>query len=290
MILKSTGRMIAAAACLGGAMAIAPIVNASSIGVKFAETGDGYTFPTFAGTAGVTTANGGSGNYAQGNWNNLAGEEGTKITSGSLTSLTDNTGATALGAGGNDITFAYTTAHYLNATKSVTSTNNATSTPDQQLVSGAIENDEGTPATAEFSNVAPGTYSVVIYTLFQGSGAYSGGANFSINGGTAVTLLEQSGTAFSIPATTAWMSNPGATSTSSGVSNYYVFSGISPDASGNVTLSWFKNSLGGVDGNGNGLAAIQLVSATTPEPASLALLAAPAIGLLLVRRKARVTA
>lgn len=297
MILKSNGSLLAAAALFGGVMAIAGAVHATSIGVKFSETGDGLTYPSFTGTAGVTTANGGSGNYAQANWNNVAGEEGVKITSGSVATLTDSTGATALGAGGNNITFGYSTAHYFNATKSVQNgsvagtTNPATPTLDQQLVSGAIENDEGTAATATFGNVNPGSYTVVLYTVFQGSGAYSGGADFSINGGTAVTILEQSGnstasTGFDAASPTAWMSNPGASSTASAVSNYLVFTGVTPDANGNIAVSWKKDSLGGVDSYGNGVDAVQLVS--VPDPAPLVLTALGGLGLMLLRRKTRI--
>lgn len=285
---------LAAILTLGAAAATA---TAASIGVKFAETGDGDTFPTFTGTAGVTVANGGSGNYAQSNWNNVAGEEGIKGTSASGISLVDSTGAAS------SITFGYTSAHYFNATKTNEGTGSpAAPTADQELVSGALENDEGTASTATFSNVSPGTYTVVAYTVFQAataSGAYSGAATFTVNGGDSTVVLDQGGN-YGLPDSfdgttgsgpTAWMTNPNPSSTSS-PSNYVVFTNVTP-VNGQITLGWSKYTGGAFssDSTGNGVDAVQLIPAVTPEPASLGLLGVGALGLPLLagRRRSRLS-
>ncbi len=288
MSQESHVKMFALAAALGLA-AIAATASAASIGVKFAETGDGDTFPTFTGTAGVTTANGGSGNYAQSNWNNVAGEEGIKGTSASGISLVDSSGAAST------VTFGYTSAHYFNATKTNEGSGApASPTADQELVSGALENDEGTASTATFSNVSPGKYTVVAYTVFQAavaSGAYSGAATFTVNGSDSTVILDQGGN-YGLPSSfdgstgagpTAWITNPNPTSTSD-PSNYVVFSNVSPDANGNITLGWSKYTGGAFsnDGTGNGVDAVQLIPVVTPEPASLGLLGLGVLGLPLL--------
>jgi hypothetical protein len=292
-------KMFALAAAIGLG-AIAATATAASIGVKFAETGDGDTFPTFTGTAGVTVANGGSGNYAQSNWNNVVGEEGLKGVSASNIALVDSTGAAS------PITFGYTSAHYFNATKTNEGgTGPASPTADQELVSGALENDEGTPATATFSNVSPGSYTLVAYTVFQAataSGAYSGAATFTVNGSDSTVVLDQGGN-YGLPDSfdgttgagpTAWMTNPNPSSTSA-PSNYVAFTNVSPDANGNITLAWSKYTGGAFanDSTGNGVDAIQLIPAVTPEPASLGLLGLGVLSLPLIasgrRRHMRVS-
>ena len=293
MFNDSRVKIFALAAAVGMG-AIAATATAASIGVKFAETGDGDTFPTFSGTAGVTVANGGSGNYAQSNWNNVVGEEGLKGVSASGISLVDSTGAAS------NITFGYTSDHYFNATKTNEGNGSPTSpTADQELVSGALENDEGTAATATFSNVSPGTYTVVAYTVFQAAtatGAYSGAATFTVNGGDSTVVLDQGGN-YGLPDSfdgstgagpTVWMTNPNPSSTSN-PSNYVVFTGVSPDSSGNITIAWSKYTGGAFsnDSTGNGVDAIQLIPAVTPEPASLGLLGLGVLGLPLLAGRRR---
>ncbi len=281
---------LAAALCLAATAATA---TAASLGVKFAETGDGDTFPTFTGTAGVTTANGGSGNYAQSNWNNVVGEEGVKGVSGTGISLVDSTGAASA------VTFGYSAGHYFNASK--TDEGGAGPTPptaDEELVSGALENDEGTAATAEFSHVSPGSYTVVLYTVFQAassSGAYSGAATFTVNGADSTVVLDQGGNfgypnSFDAPGPTAWVTNPNPSSTSA-PSNYVVFNNVSPDSSGNITIAWSKYTGGAFssDGTGNGVDAVQLISAAVPEPASLMLMGLGALVLPMLARRKRST-
>ncbi len=291
MILKSNGSLLAAAALFGGVMAVAGAAHATSIGVQFVNASN-------TNSVALTAAQvAGAGSYAQSNWNVASSANQTSYTDaggsaayeGSLSTLTDGTtAATSVGANGGSVTFNYSDIHKFFTGYTIGASgdpSNTTTDANAILMSGAVENDtnSATKATVlEFGNVAPGSYNVVLYNVWQASNEFQA----SVNGGAPVDVWEQAGQTFGAESPNeTWVTNPNP-SASTDVSNYLVFNNISPDSNGNISLAFLKNSssLAGSEG----VNAIQLVS--TPEPAPLALLALGGLGLMLLQRKTRMPA
>ena len=290
MILKSNGSLLAAAALFGGVMAVAGAAHATSIGVQFYDTADGSNAAL---TASQTA---GYGSYAQANFNtyNASGayeSAGTYVYSGSVPTLMDSTGAASVGANGGSVTFSFANGHKFNHTsggfKSATASANAT------LTSDGIENDShgiSAATTATFGNVASGKYSVLVYIPWNIP---------TLNGNPEVTYVhltvagastqaayfnEQQASEFYSNPVFMTNPNPATPSGTANLSNYALFTGISPDANGNITISLDKPS-GTSYGPSIGMDAFQLVSAPVPEPATLALFGAAGAGLLLLSKR-----
>jgi uncharacterized protein (DUF2141 family) len=274
MILKSNGSLLAAATLFGGVMAIAGAVHATSIGVQFTETGDGKTVPVPAATSA------GYGSYAQANWNQISGPNSGSTYTGSITAPMNSAGAASTG-----ITFSYAGVHEFNQGAS----SGAPANGNEDLLSGAaVVESSSSPATLSFSGLGSGTYSLLVYTDYQGNGTNAYGAKFSVNGGSGSYVLEQDAAAFY--ATPTFTSNPAATAAGvSKVSNYLLFTNLTP-VSGTISISYEENSAVSGGTGHIGVNAIQLVTPAVPEPAPLALLAIGGLGLVLLRRKARAMA
>lgn len=146
------------------------------------------------------------------------------------------------------------------------------STPGQPswlLTSAAVV--QSTPGTFTLHNVPAGTYSLYLYGQNYDA---TRGASFNITGG--------GGTA--VGGITSTLNTGNKTSFVLG-DNYVEFTGVTPNASGDISGTWsgVTNPTSGLTGEGdfNGL---QLVSLTAPEPSTLAL-AGLGTGLLALRRR-----
>ncbi len=290
MILKSNGSVLAAAALLGGVIATAGAVHATSIGVQFYDTADGSN------AALTASQSAGYGGYAQANFNTYDGagayeSAGTYIFSGSVSTLVDSTGATSVGANGGSVTFSFANGHKFEHTSGGFKT--ATATPDTTLMSDGLENDShgiAAASTATFGNVASGKYSVLVYIpwnipLLNGNPevAY---IHLTVAGASTQSAYfnEQEASAFDSNPVFMTNPNPSSASGTADLSNYALFTGISPDANGNIVISIDKPS-GTTYGPSIGMDAFQLVSAPVPEPATLAIFGAASAGVMLLSRR-----
>ena len=290
MILKSNGSILAAAALFGGVMAVAGAVHATSIGVQFYDTADGSN------AALTPTQSAGYGAYAQANFNtyNASGayeSAGTYVFSGSISTLVDASGAASVGANGGSVTFSFANGHKFNHTSG--SFNSATATPNMTLMSDGIENDShgiSAATTATFGNVAPGKYSLLVYIpwnipTLNGNPEVTY-AQLTVTGSStqSANFNEQQASEFDSNPVFVTNPNPATPSGTTDLSNYALFTGISPDANGNITISLDKPS-GTSYGPSIGMDAFQLVSAPVPEPATLALFGAAGVGILLLSKR-----
>ncbi len=144
-------------------------------------------------------------------------------------------------------------------------------TPNFLLGEAAIVNG-GVTGTFGLGNVPAGTYNLYLY---GGNYDNTRGAAFTVSSGTAVNGLTSA-------------INSGASGNKSFVlgQNYVEFTGVTPDANGNITGTWsaVSNPNSGLSGEGdfNGL---QLVQVSVPEPTTMAMLGLGAASLLFFRRR-----
>lgn len=292
MILKSNGSLLAAAALFGGVMAVAGTVHATSIGVQFYDTADGSN------AALTASQSAGYGSYAQSNFNTYnaanASVQGSApySTYGSMSTLVSSSGAASVGANGGSVTFSFAGGHKFNHTSGVFKS--ATATANATLTSDGIENDShgiSAATTATFGNVASGEYSVLVYIPWNIPTA-SGNpevtyVHLTVAGASTQAAYFNEQQASEFYANPVFMTNPNPTTPSgtADLSNYALFTGISPDANGNITISLDKPS-GTSYQPSIGMDAFQLVSAAAvPEPATLALFGAAGAGLLLLSKR-----
>ena len=250
----SKGLTISRGSSLAALVAATVIAGASAaraatvIGVNFT----GSNFESVTGTTGVVPQSG---------WNNESGGSGTSV------AVTDSVG----GAGGS-LTWSDPSGVYAGG---------PSSTPTEELYSGWLDNTDTTGSTAttvSLSNLPSSItgsggnnpYDVYLYISDDNAGR---GGTYTVNGTSEVLISNGTYSSFA-PIT------PGASS--SGTGNYYEFTnvtGTTLNISAVVTGNGYRAPLNG----------FQVVSAAAvPEPATLGLVAAGGLGLLLVgkRRKA----
>jgi hypothetical protein len=279
MILKSNGSVLAAAALLGGVIATAGAVHATSIGVQFLDANNGF------GNNPVNGSTAGAAGYTQSVWNGISVADH----NGNTTSQTKYPWA-ATGLALNDSSGSASTITLSYSSVGTQATNTYYEYPQtppvtaqEKLLSGSIIA-FGAGGYVQFGNVPTGNYTLVAYLASQfgnGPNGTSGEvAGFSVNGGSAVQAGEQDGEDFTLSSDTFTTSS---SPTSSSTVNYLVFQNVAPDGNGNITLN-FKD----MSGTAAAIDAVQLIepaSTSTPEPATLALFAAGGLALVALKRR-----
>jgi hypothetical protein len=321
MSRKHKNRVVALlAGVAGGAFLIPAIASATMVGVQFATfggSGNGNPGPSspsspslFASqSAGLLDPANGF-NFVQPNWNVR------DITFGSASqgagvnpiAVMDSTGSNPTG-----VSYSYTTgnASVPNSVGGAFSTQEASHSADshgnfQSTLMGAfaVSSTGTTPSVFTFNHVPSGpSYDVIVYTenynlSYTNIGLVAGSGTNPITGTNSVNVLEQAGMVNAADTAqtngvfdgTTFLSAPvnasGAAPTS--VSNYVVFTGVTPDINGNIGIDWAGTNFTSPAGFAayQGIDAFQLV--TVPEPATASLLIAPALMLLGKRsRKSR---
>ncbi|HUB23826.1 MAG TPA: PEP-CTERM sorting domain-containing protein [Tepidisphaeraceae bacterium] len=143
-------------------------------------------------------------------------------------------------------------------------------------------NAEGTPTVGGPGGYGtnPTTGTDQIYVTEQagttsGSAVTTSDTNFDFDGSTFVT------------SPIAFPGNSTNATTPTAASNYAVWTGVEPDSSGNLIVSW--NKYGDLTSTPpttvEGVSAVQLIATAVPEPVSASLLAVGGLGLLLRRRE-----
>jgi hypothetical protein len=237
--------------------------RAALIGVQWNDSGNG-----FANNPLGSSLSGGAPGYVQTNWNEPSTTDhnsgNTANWSQSGIPLVDSTGAAT------GVTLAFTSLGSL-ASQTYYTYPQPTLTSNEKLTSDSIIEFGAPGGDIIFSNVASGTYSVVVYTLTE----YPSAAAFSVNGASPTFIKEENGQAFSTGGDV-WASYP---NDAVDASNYLVLGGVTP-ISGTIDLNYYE--LGGTDAVLN---AVQLVPAAVPEPASVSLLGA--VGFALIHRRGK---
>ncbi len=251
------------AAC--GAVVASGVVQANSIGLNFTG-GNGGPYPLSSGTT--------AGVVAQNNWNNLAGSSTTSPSS----NFADSTGATVSGTSatwsGADVWGTF---------------GSSQSNADLQLLNGYLDTNHNTgsnhtvtPATVTVSGIGYSSYEVIAY--FNSDHAYNGSAPAigDVNIGSTTYYYTAIGPVTSSDSHYPFTETTSTSSSVMTVADYAVFSGLT-GSSFTLTL----NPLGATGtGNNSGIAGLQIVDTTqVPEPASLGLFAAGALGLTLATRR-----
>ncbi len=236
-----------AAACAAVGTAQADVVD-----IQFAGTGYyAGAAGSFSGNEGAYTGDG----VVAPTWNVLT--VANTATSGSMSSLVASDGT------------ATTEAVSFTAAGSYDSGFQQTS-PNNNLLDGFIKS--AGPSTVTLTGLtAGGSYDLYLYG--QNGGFNNNGATFSIS----------TGTGSPITGSNAVTANPSASSgTFQENANYVIFSATA-NASGTLGVNWITTP-GKSEGDFNGLQVIS-TAAAVPEPASMGLLGAGALGLLLLGRK-----
>lgn len=188
----------------------------------------------------------------QANWNNLNGATSAAVT------LNDSTGAA-------------TTATVSWSSGNTWSNGEANGNPGNQnalLLNNYLDGGSGGVATVTLSNIPYANYSLYIYTLHDNAGQ----SDYTVNGVTQV--VQVGGTGF-------YNANGFVLDTPSTNGDYLVFSGLT---AASVTLQADLATNGNFRSPVEGL---QIVPTVVPEPSSLALLVAGAIGLTIAARRRR---
>lgn len=127
--------------------------------------------------------------------------------------------------------------------------------------------------TLTLHGVGAGSYDLYLY-----GANYDGtrGALFTVSSGTAVSGLTATTNPYS-------SSGSGPLTTFQLGVDYVEFTGVTPDANGNIAITWTQNvndPLGGGEGDFNGMSLV-----TVPEPTTMAFMGLALMGLLAVRRR-----
>ena len=237
-------------AIVGAAIATAGVAHADVVDIQFAGTG------VYAGAAGSFSGNEGAytgDGVVAPTWNVLT--VANKGTSGSMSNLVASDGT------------ATTEAVSFTASGSYDSGFQQTS-PNNNLLDGFLLS--AGPSTVTLTGLtANGNYQLYLYG--QNGGFNNNGATFSVS----------IGTGSPITGSNAVTANPSASSgTFQENANYVIFSATA-NASGTLGVNWITTP-GKSEGDFNGL---QVISTAVPEPASMGLVGAGALGLLLLGRK-----
>ncbi len=280
---------------------IASAARASLIGVQFSVLLGGGSPPTSstpsmgAATAGlVDPANGYS--FTQNHWNSaslvFAGNTSQSGVGVNPSSVVDNTGANPSG-----ISYGYTTGniHVSGSaaggfSTSISDTHNPNSaglSQDTLMHGYAVSSTGTTPSVFSFNHVPAGTYDLVAYVenyslSYTNLSLVAGSGTNPVTGTASVNVLEQGGinnALNSAPANgifdgSTFVSSPvdaASANAPTAVSNYVIFTGVTPDINGNITLNWAGTSFTSPSGYAvyQALDAVQLVS-VVPEPTGIA--------------------
>ncbi len=247
--MKNMKNTLLLAAVAAGFAAVGA-VQANVVNIQFAGTGVySGAAASYSGNEGAYTGDG----VVAPTWNVLT--VANKGTSGSMSSLVASDGT------------ATTEAVSFSASGSYDSGYNQTS-PNNSLLDGFLVTGGTVTLTGLTNN---GNYQLYLYG--QNGGYNNNGATFSIS----------TGTGTSATGSNAVTKNPSASSGTFQENANYVIFNATANASGTLGINWAATA-GTTEGDFNGLQVIS-TSAAVPEPASLGLLAAGAMGLLLVGRK-----
>jgi hypothetical protein len=239
-------------------------------------------------------------NFVQKNWNTRLSNFGSASQSAGInpSGVVDSTGSNSTG-----VSYGYSTgnASIPHSVGGVFATELPNHNADsngffQSTLMGAfaVSSTGTTPSTFSFNHVPAGpNYDVIVYTLnynlsYTNINLTAGSGTNPVTGTNSVNVLEQAGSANATDLAqpngvfdgTTFLSAPvdaANPSAPSSVSNYVIFTGVSPDANGNVTVKWAATSFGVPSGFAvyQGIDAVQLV--TVPEPATAALLGIPVL-------------
>jgi PEP-CTERM motif len=150
--------------------------------------------------------------------------------------------------------------------------------PGFLLGEAANSGGSGSFGTLTLDNVAAGSYDLYLY-----GANYDGdrGAVFTVSNGTGGAPTAVGGYTQTINPNTSGGSGPLTTFTLGG--DYVEFTGVTPDASGNIDITWTQganDNSGGGEGDFNGMSLVAV-----PEPSALAFLGLGIAGLIVARRR-----